>query len=223
MVQRWLKNSARVVLLMMCAGIGAHGAFAQQGNKPETATELNAHSLRYVQPDFRQRAHSYLLNTFGPLNMALVTFSSAISQADDVPPDWGQGWHAYGERFASHLGSSMVGGGANLLLSQALREDTRYYPCTCKKIWPRVKHALISSITARAGEDGHRVLSIPAIASPYAGAFASLAWYPDRYHAMDAFRTGNYNLLYSIGEKVALEFVTPLFELRHHHRAARGK
>lgn len=149
--------------------------------------------------------------------MGRTLLGAAISQADDVPPDWGQGWNAYGERFASHFGSATATGGANLLLSEALRVDTKYYPCTCKGVWPRLKHALASSVTARAGEDGHRVFSVPAVASPYAGAFAQLAWYPPRFGPKDSFRNGNYELLDNVGMKVALEFLTPLLpKLRWH-------
>jgi hypothetical protein len=171
----------------------------------------------YVRPDFRRRLRSELATTFGTVQMGKVVFGAAISHADNVPPDWGQGWGPYGERVASHFGSALVAGGANLLLGEALREDTKYYPCACKGIWPRLKHALASSATARAGEDGHRVFSIPAVASPYAGAFTQLAWLPPRFGPKDAFRTGNYNLLTSVGSKVAMEFLTPLLHKLHWH------
>jgi hypothetical protein len=127
------------------------------------------------------------------------------------------GWDAYGERLASHFGSSLIEGTTNFGLAEALRVDTKYYPCTCKGVWPRIRHALISSVTARAGEDGHRVFSVPAVASPYAGAFATLAWYPARYGAKDAFRTGNYNFVDSVGMKIALEFLHPVLKKFHIH------
>lgn len=103
------------------------------------------------------------------------------------------------------------------LLSEALREDNRFYPCRCKGIWSRLRHALVSSVTARAGRDGHRVFSVPDIVSPYAGAFATLAWYPPRFGPKDAFRTGNYNFLNAVGTTMALEFLHPLLvKLRRH-------
>jgi hypothetical protein len=52
-------------------------------------------------------------------------------------------------------------------------------------------HALISTLTARRGEDGHRVFSIAALVGPYAGTMTAIyGWYPNRYGAKDAFRTG---------------------------------
>ncbi len=76
-----------------------------------------------------------------------------------------------------------------------------------------MRHALISSFTARRGLDGHRVLSAPALVAPYAGSFTAVyGWYPDRFGAKDAFRMGNYTLLVGIGENIAAEFI---FNGRH--------
>lgn len=205
---------------ILCIGFAATGTRAQTRSAGEgnTVIQQSVHeneNVTYIRPNFHQRLHGYLLSTFGAMQMGRTAFGAAISQADGVPPDWGQGWGPYGERFASHFGSATVTGGANLVLSEALREDTKYYPCTCKGIWPRLKHALSSSATARAGEDGHRVFSVPAFASPYAGAFAKLAWYPPRFGPKDSFRNGNYELLDSVGMKVALEFLSPLLHKFH--------
>jgi hypothetical protein len=66
---------------------------------------------------------------------------------------------------------------------------------------------MISTLTARRGEDGHRVFSVPALVAPYAGSMtATYGWYPSRFGAKDAFRTGNYNLLAYMGGNIALEF-----------------
>ncbi|MGB6822036.1 MAG: hypothetical protein WBE21_08155, partial [Candidatus Acidiferrales bacterium] len=92
-----------------------------------------------------------------------------------------------------------------------------YYPCKCKRIWPRVGHALKSTITARAGEDGHVVFSVPGVVAPYGGAFSTLLWCPSRYGPKDAFRTGNYDLLDRFGENIALEFLSPLLRKVHLH------
>ena len=169
----------------------------------------------YVRPSFHQRFHNYAVHTYGPIKMTELAIGSAISQADDVPPEWHQGWGAYGKRFVSDVGSTAVGGTTEFALAEALRVDTKYYPCECKGIWPRVGHALKSAITARAGADGHRVFSVPALVGPYAGAFSTLAWYPSRYGPKDGFRTGNYDLLDSVGESIALEFLLPVLHKFH--------
>jgi hypothetical protein len=72
---------------------------------------------------------------------------------------------------------------------------------------------VISSVTGRRGEDGHRVFSLPALIAPYAGSMTAIyAWYPDRFNAKDGFRTGNYGLLAYAGQNITLEF---LYSGRH--------
>ena len=67
---------------------------------------------------------------------------------------------------------------------------------------------MISTLTARRGEDGHRVFSFPALVAPYAGSMTAVyAWYPGRYNGKDALRMGNYTMLGYVGGNVALEFL----------------
>jgi hypothetical protein len=67
---------------------------------------------------------------------------------------------------------------------------------------------VISTLTARRGEDGHRVFSFAALVAPYAGTMTAVyGWYPHRYGAKDALRMGNYNLLQYVGANIALEFL----------------
>ncbi|HJX95550.1 MAG TPA: hypothetical protein VJ324_08040, partial [Candidatus Acidoferrum sp.] len=91
---------------------------------------------------------------------------------------------------------------------KAFREDTIYYRCECKGVFRRMEHALISTVTARRGADGHRRLSFPAIVAPYAGTMTAVyGWYPGRYDAKDGLRMGNYALLAFAVGNVAREFI----------------
>jgi hypothetical protein len=93
-------------------------------------------------------------------------------------------------------------------LSEVFREDTLYYRCECTGVMPRLRHAVLSTLTARRGEDGHRVFSFPALIAPYAGTMTAVyGWYPSRYGAMNAFRMGNYSLLEYMAGNIALEFI----------------
>ena len=72
----------------------------------------------------------------------------------------------------------------------------------------QLAHAALSTLTARQGQDGHRVFSVPALLAPYAGSFTAVyGWYPDRFGAKDAFRIGNYTLLANVGGNIGLEFI----------------
>jgi hypothetical protein len=75
-------------------------------------------------------------------------------------------------------------------------------------VLPRLRHAVISTFTARRGEDGHSGFSFSDLVAPYAGTMTAVyGWYPGRYGAKDAFRMGNYSLLWYAGANIGLEFL----------------
>jgi hypothetical protein len=150
---------------------------------------------------------NYIFSAYGPYPMVISAFDAGINQFSNAPPEWQQGTEGYAKRFGSNYGILAVGSTTRYALSEAMKQDAMYYRCECRGLFPRLSHALISTLTARHGDDGHRVFSIPALVAPYAGsATAIYGWYPDRFGAKDALRTGNYSLLAYAGGNVALEF-----------------
>ena len=177
----------------------------------------------YVRPTEQIKFRKYLFDSFGPYPIVGAALVAGIDQADKTPPEWGQGAQAYGQRVGSDFGIALVTTTTRYALAEALREDTVYYRCECSGVFHRMRHALISTVTARRGEDGHRTLSFPSIVAPYAGTFTAVyGWYPQRYDAKDALRMGNYYLLALAGENVALEFIYggPHTVFKHFHRDA---
>jgi hypothetical protein len=172
-------------------------------NKPQPQLDL-----AYTRPTEKAKLHSYLFDTFGPYAIAGAVVMGALDQADNTPPAWRQGWGAYGERVGSNFGIEMVTTTTRYALAEVLREDTLYYRCECRGVLRRLRHAAISTVTARHGEDGHRRLSFAAIVAPYAGSMTAVyGWYPSRYGATDGLRMGNYALLGSLGGNIASEFI----------------
>jgi hypothetical protein len=199
-------------------------AQSQTQTPPQTAPPSSSSSsssnaqpgLTYHRPTGMEKLHNYAFDSFGPYAIIRSVAIAGFQQADTansshtagIPPDWGQGWDSYGARVGSNFGIHLITQTARYSLAQVFHEDTIYYRCECSGVLPRLGHALISTVTARRGEDGHRVFSFPAIAAPYAGTeAAALLWYPSRYDAMDGFRMGNYNLLLQGAMNVALEFI----------------
>jgi hypothetical protein len=165
-------------------------------------------NLKYTRPTHQTTFRNYLFDTLGPYPVAIAAFTSGIDQANNTPPEWKQGAQAYGKRFASDLGTAAVSTTTRYALSTAFREDALYYRCECKGMFPRLGHAVVSTLTARRGDDGHRVFSFASLAAPYVGTMTAVyGWYPDRYNARDAFRMGNYSLLGSVGMNIATEFL----------------
>ena len=222
-----LRSIARIALRVAVCGafLSAFGAFhvraqSQQGagatNPPGTsASDSGAPSApqpqpgeTYVRPTESEKLHNFIFDAVGPYPFIGAAGAAGISQAHGTPREWGQGWDAYGVRVASAFGIALTTTGTRYALAEVFREDTLYYRCECKGFFPRFGHALISTVTARRGDDGHREFSFPSLAAPYAGAMtATLGWYPSRYGPKDGFRTGNYNLVGQAAQNLALEFV----------------
>jgi hypothetical protein len=218
-----LVAAVSLVALPVCGvaqALAASGASAASYAR----TAASQSYLIYTQPTQATKFNNYFFDAFGPYPMAIATAVAGIDQIDNSPPEWNSGAEAYGKRFGSELGIEAVSTTTRYALSEALKQDPLYYRCECSGVFPRVGHAVISAFTARTGEDGHRVFSFPALVGPYAGSFTAVyAWYPNRYGAKDAFRTGNYSLLEYVGGNIALEFfpVSPRSLLSRMHLTSR--
>lgn len=173
-----------------------------------SATRNSQFSVTYTRPTQKIRLRNYFFDAFGPYPIAGAAIAAGINQAENTPPEWGQGAGGYARRFGSDFGIAAVTTTTRYALARAFGQDTLYYRCACKGVFPRLSHAVISTLTARSGDDGHRVFSFPALVAPYAGTMTAVyGWYPGRYNAEDAFRMGNYSMLGLVGTNVALEFL----------------
>lgn len=208
-------SRAMLKLLVMAAlATLPHMARSQPASVSEDSSGTAAvataekHDLTYVRPTQRTMASNYVFDAFGPYPIAGSAVAAGIHQFGNEPPEWDQGVAGYARRFGSDVGILAVGTTTHFVLSEALREDSLYYRCECQGVFPRLRHAVLSTVTARRDDDGHRVFSFPALVAPYAGSFTGVyGWYPDRFGVKDAFRIGNYTLLSYVGGNIALEFL----------------
>jgi hypothetical protein len=188
-------------------------SFPEDSSGTQESTTATRLDLTYVRPTQRIMARNYFLDAIGPYPIAGSAIVAGIHQYSNAPPEWKQGAEGYAKRFGSDFGIATVATTTRYGLSEAFKEDALYYRCECRGVFPRLSHALISTLTARRGGDGHRVFSFPALVAPYAGSMTAVyGWYPDRFGAKDGFRIGNYSLLVYAGGNIALEF---LYSGRH--------
>jgi hypothetical protein len=200
--------------------VGAHFAAAQVPAKAQSslntgdssATVAGTLSTRpgqsYNRPNQTTTIRNYAFEAFGPLPISVAAVEAGIDQENNSPPEWKQGAAGYSRRFGSDFGTNVVSTTTRYALSEAFREDALYYRCNCTGMFPRLGHALFSTLTARHGEDGRRIFSFPAVIAPYAGSMTAVyGWYPGRYGVKDALRMGNYTMLGLAGANVGLEFL----------------
>src|SRR5580704_3324484 len=113
----------------------------------------------YTRPSQATMLRNYMFDTFGPFPIAGAAVVAGVNQAYNTPPEWKQGAEGYGKRFGSNFGIEAVSTTTRYALAEAFKEDTLYYNCECKGLFPRLRHAVISTVTARRGDDGHRIFS----------------------------------------------------------------
>ncbi len=205
------------------SAVGSSTSSSIMGDSPSPAIKYPQPDLQYRRPTEKTKLRTYLFDAFGPYPIFGAAVVAGVNQSEGTPPEWGQGARGYGQRFASNLAIAAVTTTTRYGLAEAFREDTVYYRCACTGVFRRLRHAMISTVTARRGEDGHGRISFPALVAPYAGTMTAVyGWYPSRYGAKDALRMGNYNLLAFMGENVALEFIYggPHTLFSHVHRPA---
>jgi hypothetical protein len=200
--------SAALAAAAPAQGASDAGTSGTSADPTPAAKHLTPGTTTYTKPTGKQKFLQYLFDSVGPYAWITTVAAAGIQQAKNSAPEWGQGWDAYSVRVASNLGINLVATATRYGLAEVFREDPIYYRCECHGFVPRLEHALISTVTARRGDDGHRAFSFPKLAAPYAGTMtAVLGWYPSRYEPMDGFRMGNYLLLDSAAINVAKEFI----------------
>jgi hypothetical protein len=194
------------------------GAGASQGQVPDNPTP-NSNSVApgkthvktrftYERPSEGTKFKNYLFDAYGPYPIVGSVIVAGINQANNTPPEWGGGMQGFGRRVGSNYGINAITTTTRYALSEVLHQDTLYYRCQCTGFFPRFGHALVSTLAARHGDEGHYIFSVPALVAPYVGTMtATHTWFPGRYSAADAFRMGNYNLLALAGGNVAIEFL----------------
>lgn len=191
------------------AGVTTKGSTSPQS--PQSDPNNLPTAAAYSRPTASERFADFGREAIGPVTIIKTVGVAGVLQAQNSPPDWGQGAVGFGDRVGSEYGRFLADSASRYLIAAALGQDAKYYRCQCTGFGHRLGHALKASFTARAGDDGHYVFSSAPIAAPYVGSFTQLAWYPDRYGWKDAVRSGSYGYLYGIGGNLFREFVPKKF------------
>lgn len=174
----------------------------------------------YERPTGPETLHAIVADSVGPYPVIMALGVAGFHQMTNNPPDWGQGWGPFAERFGSNMGVTLTSNAARYGLAAALNMNTLYYRCSCTDVKARIRHAVLSTFIARRRTTGAEVFSLPGVVAPYAGTFMAVyGWYPRRYGAEDAFRMGNYGLLGRVATNMVFEFLPRKLDayLREHN------
>jgi hypothetical protein len=103
---------------------------------------------------------------------------AGYSQWDNYPEEWGQGWDAYGKRFANRMGRMAIRNTIRLGLDVTMKTDPRYDRCDCSG-FSRVVHAAKRVVIARS-DYGGETFATARVVSGVVTPWIVYEWYPDR-------------------------------------------
>jgi hypothetical protein len=143
---------------------------------------------------------------------------AAISQAADGEPHYGQGWGAFGERFAAQEGDQFTGSFLIYgILPTVLHQDPRYFRRGKGSPLSRVEYAASRVLIARK-DDGDPTFNFSQVFGQLGQAGISLSYYPQQDRDVRGLLVGwGINQLYNIGWNQLKEFTPDLgaFIARH--------
>lgn len=150
-------------------------------------------------------------------NIVYAGIGAALDQARDRPGAWGQGWGAYGERYASHLGQYAIQRSIMFPVQALDHEDTRYFRSTRTTFQGRLGDAFLHTIW-RHDDSGGMMPAYSEFFGDYGAAALSRMWWPERFHTGSAiFIAGSDTVLIDAGINVIHEFAPDVKRFLRRH------
>jgi hypothetical protein len=92
----------------------------------------------------------FVNQSISPAYVIAAGLSAAYSQAKNDPSAYGQGWDAYGQRFAASMGRTSSNAFFNsFLIASVMREDPRFFPQNRPSFWGSVKYSAERLVVTR--------------------------------------------------------------------------
>jgi hypothetical protein len=147
-----------------------------------------------------------------------VFFALALDQATGSPSQWGGGFHGFGLRLTSRIGSNVVQGTIRAPLAAALHEDVRYISDQRggkRRIWHAVEYSFLIY-----NNQGNPTLNVSKLVGYYASTAISTTWRPG-HHPLAAytFANGSEQLGLSVPVNILQEFWPDLVHKRARRQA----
>lgn len=144
-------------------------------------------------------------------------FASVVPAASEHwsnrPPEYGQGWGAFGERVGRRAAQYQLQMALLHSSAAALRTETKYTPCGCTGGWRRTRHAISRTFLTRM-DSGSTVINAPVLGGYLAGGMIATSWYPERYSPWrEGLQTGGAQLGGRTALQLAREFAPELKRL----------
>lgn len=132
-------------------------------------------------------------------------FEAGYDQLREAPLQWGDGWGAYGERFASREGQFVAANSLAALGNAALKYEPRYDQCRCRGFRLRTRHAIVRNFVTYDESEKELHPQWALYGGALAGGLIPTAWKP---HPRNLLANGGYGVLGQAGFGALLNFFT---------------
>jgi hypothetical protein len=156
------------------------------------------------------RWHDYLHSVVGPFAFVTPAIGAGLGTSGNTPKFWPKTAGGFGQRYGTVFAANVADQTVKASFSAVLGEDNTYYPCTCRNIFARTGHAVVTSFLAVNG-NGHYTPAIGSFAGAYAAGFTTMGLYGHNYGVDGGFRLGTTALAGHAVSNIIKEFVGPIF------------
>ncbi len=119
-------------------------------------------------------------SSFDPVEFVWYGVISAVGQAQNSESAYGQGWGAYGKRYATNLADGTVEGFmTSAILPSVLKQDPRYYVLGHGGFWHRTSYALGRLIITRSDSGSSQFNASEIFGSASAAAISTYGYHPE--------------------------------------------
>lgn len=119
-------------------------------------------------------------SSFDPVEFVWYGVISAVGQAQNSESAYGQGWGAYGKRYATNLADGTVEGFmTSAILPSVLKQDPRYYVLGQGGFWHRTSYALSRLVITRSDSGSSQFNASEIFGSASAAAISTYGYHPE--------------------------------------------
>jgi hypothetical protein len=148
----------------------------------------------------------YRRKTFGVRSLAPVAGRAGVNQLRNSPHEWGQGASGFAKRAGSAFGIHVIKNSIEYPIAAIRHEDLHYYRSTTPGFWPRVRHALASTVVTRKTTTGQKTVASGRISGALGSGLIASTWRPAGFSAAGGVASGGITLGGAAAVNVAREF-----------------
>ena len=170
-----------------------------------------------------QKFELFVDNSISVHTVLYSAVAAGVSQADNSPTGWGQGWDAYGKRFGSSMARNASGEFfGTFILSSAMRYDPRFFPDKDPSFGQAVGHSLKRIFVTRS-DAGKQVFDFPGLMGPLMGEGLANAYWPDRNRTVgDTFMRYGIDIATKAGGNMLREYWPVVYRKFSHSGSAQA-